>query len=1586
MQIGNGGSGALIGNTSSVVDNASLVFNHADAISFSPVISGSGSLTQTGVGLLTLTASNAYRGTTTISAGTLQLGNGGRGASIGGTSNVLDNASLVFNHADAISFSPVISGSGSLTQTGTGRLTLAGANSYSGGTTISGGSLSVGNAACFGTGPITLAGGTLVNSMTIANNLIAGLSTTSTIIPTSGSAAMFSGSLTGPGEVNFSGGAGFQTVMSGDLSAFTGTLSFGSSGSGVWFNGATGTATVFSAGAGDSFAFASTAAGTRTYNLGALSGVAGSRIYSSPGTGNAITLSIGALNTSSSFAGVIQNDSKSATDKTSTISLSKVGSGALTLLGSNTYTGLTSIDAGTLVLGNAGALAGSGNIAFGGGTLQFSLSNTQDYANRIVGSAGPIQIDTDGQNVTFAGSLASSNSGGLTKLDAGRLTLAGSNTYSGTTTIGGGTLQIGNGGSGASIGGTSAVLDNASLVFNHADAVSFSPVISGSGSLTQTGTGRLTLTSSNSYSGGTIISGGSLSVGNAACFGAGPITLAGGALVNSMTLANNLIAAFSTTSSITPTSGSMAVFSGSLTGSGVVNFSGGAGSQIVMSGDLSAFAGTLSFGSSGSGVWFNGATGTATTFSAGAGDLFAFASAAAGTQTYNLGALSGVASSHVYSSPGTGNAITLSIGALNTSTSFAGVIQNDSTSATDTTSTIGLSKVGSGTFTLSGSNTYTGLTSIDAGTLGLGNSAALAGNGMIAFGGGTLQFSAKNTQDYANRIVGSTGPIQIDTNGQYVTFVGNLASSNSDGLTKLGAGVLTLGGSNAYGGTTTISVGTLQIGNGGSGASISGTSNVVDNASLIFNHADAVSFSPVISGSGALTQMGTGLLVLTASNTYRGTTNVRGGTLQIGNGGSGASIGNTSSVVDNASLIFNNADNVTFSSDLSGGGSLTKLGPGMLTLTGVSTFAGNVNVSGGTLQIASGQLPAVDEIVAPGVTASVVQSGGVHSVVSLVLGDVDQNENGGTGSYSLNGGRLAVTGTESIGQGLGAVGSFTQTGGTHSVVGLVLGAVDQDGNGGNGFYSLSGGRLSVTGTESIGQGLGAVGSFTQTGGTHSVAGLLLGGVDQNENGGNGSYALNGGRLTVTGNESIGQGLAAVGSFTQTGGTHSVANLFIGDIDQNGNGGTGSYALGGSGLLSVTGNESIGQGLSAVGSFTQTGGTHSVASLVIGGVDQNDNGGAGSYTLSGSGLLSVTGNESIGQGLAAVGSFTQTGGTHSVASLVIGDVNQNGNGGTGSYALGGSGLLSVTGNESIGQGLSAVGSFTQTGGTHSVASLVIGGVNQNENGGTGSYALSGNGVLSVTGNESIGQGLSAVGSFTQTGGTHSVANLVIGDIDEDGNGGTGSYALSGSGFLSVPGSESIGQGLGTVGSFTQTGGVHSVVNLLIGAVNQNENGGNGFYALSGSGLLSVPGNESIGQGLGAVGSFTQTGGTHSVASLIIGDVDEFGNGGNGSYALSGSGLLSVPGNESIGQGGFPGNTALGSFTQTGGTHSVASLVIGGVNEFGNGGNGSYALGGGQAHRDRQRVDRSGGIPRRFRRRQLHADGRHSFRGQPRCRRR
>ena len=158
-------------------------------------------------------------------------------------------------------------------------------------------------------------------------------------------------------------------------------------------------------------------------------------------------------------------------------------------------------------------------------------------------------------------------------------------------------------------------------------------------------------------------------------------------------------------------------------------------------------------------------------------------------------------------------------------------------------------------------------------------------------------------------------------------------------------------------GATTISAGTLQIGNGGSGASIGSTIGVLDNSALVFNHADAVTFSATtaISGSGSLTQAGTGLLTLLGNNTYSGPTTIASGTLQIGNGGSGASIASTSAVLDNGSLIFNHGDTLTLAfAAVSGSGSLTQAGSGVLVLPGSNTYTGGTLVSGGTLQVGNG--------------------------------------------------------------------------------------------------------------------------------------------------------------------------------------------------------------------------------------------------------------------------------------------------------------------------------------------------------------------------------------------------------------------------------------------------------------------------------------------------------------------------------------------------------------------------------------------------------------------------------------------------------
>ena len=151
-------------------------------------------------------------------------------------------------------------------------------------------------------------------------------------------------------------------------------------------------------------------------------------------TGNIVDNAVLAcnLNGNHSYSGVISGSG----------SLTKAGPGTLTLIGVNTYSGGTTINAGKTSLANSAALAGGGNITFAGGTLQFTPSNVADCSASIANSTGAISIDTNGQSVTFAGGLASSNTGGLAKIGPGTLIVANGTAYSGPTVIQGGTLKL----------------------------------------------------------------------------------------------------------------------------------------------------------------------------------------------------------------------------------------------------------------------------------------------------------------------------------------------------------------------------------------------------------------------------------------------------------------------------------------------------------------------------------------------------------------------------------------------------------------------------------------------------------------------------------------------------------------------------------------------------------------------------------------------------------------------------------------------------------------------------------------------------------------------------------------------------------------------------------------------------------------------------------------------------------------------------------------------------------------------------------------------------------------------------------------
>jgi len=225
----------------------------------------------------------------------------------------------------------------------------------------------------------------------------------------------------------------------------------------------------------------------------------------------------------------------------------------------------------------------------------------------------------------------------------------------------------------------------------------------------------------------------------------------------------------------------------------------------------------------------------------------------------------------------------------------------------------GLTKTGAGTLRLSGANTFTGSARIASGTLVLGNSAALSGAAYSTDNAGTLSFGSLSAASLGS-LFGATGLVLTNTNsapvaltvggnGASATFSGVLSGSGS--LVKSGAGTFTLSANNTYAGTTTVNAGVLVVGTGTNAGSI-GTGNVVlGGGALQFSRSGTVTLSQAISGSGTLRMLapgdgnnGNGVLVLSGSNSFAGTTSLERGTIRVSNSdalGTSAVVGSDSS-------------------------------------------------------------------------------------------------------------------------------------------------------------------------------------------------------------------------------------------------------------------------------------------------------------------------------------------------------------------------------------------------------------------------------------------------------------------------------------------------------------------------------------------------------------------------------------------------------------------------------------------------------------------------------------------------------------------
>ncbi len=1067
LQIGTGGA---LGNIpGDVTNNGTLAIYLAGGAAgqiYSGSISGTGALNLLGSTTFVVTGNSTYSGGTTITAGaTLYLGNFGTSGSIVG--DVVNQGAIVFERTDDVTFAGAISGAGELTKFGTNTLTLTGASSYSGNTFLEGGTLVISAANNIG------ASSNLLNffddstvrfnaGMTLSGGggIVAGKTAT---FDTNGNTVTLSGQITAAGGIK-KVGTGTLILTAGNFYSGGTTIS-----AGVVFVSANNNL-------GDS-------SGGVTLNGGALQFGASFNLSSS----RAISLGVsgGTIDTNGFNTNIQQAIG-------GTGGLTKAGTGTLTLQGANSYGGGTTISGGTLQIGNGGATGAiSGNVA-DNGTLVFDRSNTYSFAGVISGT------------------------GAVQQIGAGTTILTGTNTYSGGTTITAGVLQIGDGVTSGAIAGN--VTDNTTLAYDPSSNVVYSGVISGSGALSVLGTGTLALTGANTYSGGTTITGGSLDIGNGGTSGSvsGNIT-------------DNGLLTFHRSDSV--------VYAGNISGTGQVHQDG---------------SGTLTL--SGINTYSGATTVSAGILKAGAGNVFsansAYAVAGGAVLALNsfdntIGSLTGAGSVTL----GSGTLLT---GGDNSSTVFSGAISGSGQ----------IIKIGSGVLRLTGANSYSGYTSVNAGVLVIGDGAT---NGSVAGNiadNAILIFDRSNSVSFANNIIGS---------GQ---------------VYKQGAGTLTLSGMNSYTGATFVAFGTLRAGATNtfspnsdmyvlsgttldlnnfsqSTGALSGTGTVtLGSATLTATSVNTSTFAGVISGSGGYVKAGTGNTLFTGANTYTGGTTVNGGALVIGGGGtSGSIVGN---IANNALLLFNRSDTATFSGNISGTGQVYQEGNGILQLAGSNGYSGATFIAAGTLRGfgANTLSPNSDMYVLSGTTLDLdgfgETIGSLSGTGSVTLGSATLMTNGDNANTAFSGVISGTGGLVKSGSGTLILSNDNTYSGTTAVGAGIL----QLGNGGTagsvaGNISVaSGAKLVFDRSDSVTYSgvISGAGSVTQSGGT-----LIL----------SGTSTYQGGTTIASGALVIGTAGSIVGNIFDNAlllFAHAGNFAFAGNIS-----GTGQvYLAGGSETLTLTG--------------------------------------------------------------------------------------------------------------------------------------------------------------------------------------------------------------------------------------------------------------------------------------------------------------------------------------------------------------------------------------------------------------------------------
>ena len=1345
-------------------------------LTYGGIAAGTGSLTKTGTATLILSGANTYSGATNINQGTLQLGANNVlsdttavTVASGATFDVSSRTDTVGSLAGAgtvtlgtgtlttgannssTTFTGNVTGTG-ITKTGTGTMTIggtAGSNSFAPSTlTLSQGTVQLG-ASNILAGAIVFNGGTLsvngnnetvssatlsassildFNSLAGVLNLTNGTYTAGTLTinnwagSTSGGGAsqlLLPGSITGAllANINFTGyGTGAQ-LIGNEIVPLTGAgFTWAVDAAGNWTtntNWAPNTGNPNAIGATANFASAITADRIVTLDAARTVGYmnftdnnnytishASNRLTMDVSGGNA-QINVGGTGSPTIGVGLDLNDALvinqnstgtlsltatnaiNGTNRNLTINgsgnttisgtittglgtLTKNNSGTLTLSGANTFTGATTINGGVVSisnennLGNNPTALAAGQLTINGGTLRNTSVVTIDDANRgvTIGAAGGT-FDT-AANLTIGSAGTTANvlaiTGPLTKTGAGTLTLTGNgaNSGNGAITVNAGTLTINKGANVSAIGDTAAVTvaSGATLSFNAANSnyaaetvgsiagagtidnlattaltlnaggdnssTTFSGIIQDTGTgalaLTKSGTGTLTLSGANSYDGATSITAGALNIQNNTALG-------------------------STVGSTTVSSGAALELQGGIAVGEAISFTntgvGGNGAIRNISGN-NTLSGALTI-----------ANNTTNLIQSDAGTLL----------------LSGT----INSSSTASRNLTLS-GAGNITISAA-MNLNGSAGTTGT-----LTKNGTGYATITNANTFSGLTTVSAGTLEIQNATALGSSA-----------AAGNTS---------------------VTSGATLAISNN--ITT--AEPLSLNGQG--------------VGSNGALRGLSGTNTVTGNITLAtasyigVDASSTLTASGIISGATDLTKVGNGTLVLTAANTYTGTTAINAGTLEIRNtAGLGGGTGVTT-ISNGATLALGGAGYTTTENITVAGAGVSNLGA-IRNASGNNTLSGNLTMSAdSSIGVASGTI-----LTATGTLAS---SGGDYDLLKTDAGNlILSGTNSYTGTTTVRNGTLTVTTNSpvSLNGALGISGSTVQLGDAGTAASDNLALLIGNATGGRSIdRSISVNNFNTSGTVTIGG--------TNTSGTNNFTGNIALARDAILTSASaGTVAISGdlsgtGAITATGTGTI----VLSGNNSLTGGATVTSGATLVAASNTALGGTtagttvnSGGTLGLQGGITIPAGEAFtiaGVGVGSAGALNNVSGTNAVTGNIT--LSANSNVGAAAGTLNLSGVISGTGNSftKVGAGevvLSGTSSNTYTGGTTVSAGTLT--LNKT----PGLDATGPSGTISVTGG-----------------------TLALGNDNQINNSVT--LALSGGTFLTNNNSDTIGN-LSLLGSST-----------------------------------------------------------------------------------------------------------------------------------------------------------------------------------------------------------------------------------------------